>query len=81
LSLDEFIDKSCIQTQQNLLKDGVLDDVIQNNLISIVPKNQPKTYMSPKLTYNEKAQKIRNLLDSHNRRYTDRIVKKVNKRN
>ena len=49
MSIDEFIDKSCIETQQNLLKEGVLDDVLQNNLISILPRNHPETYMSPNL--------------------------------
>ena len=37
MNIDEFIEKSSIETQQNLLKEGVLDDVIQNNIISILP--------------------------------------------
>lgn len=63
MNIDEFIEKSSIETQQNLLKEGVLDDVIQNNIISILPKNHPDSYMSHKLPYNEKAQKVRKLLD------------------
>ena len=63
MNIDEFIEKSSIETQQNLLKEGVLDDVIQNNIISILPKNRPDSYMSNKLPYNEKAQKVRKLLD------------------
>ena len=37
MNIDEFIEKSTIETQQNLLKEGVLDYVIQNNIISILP--------------------------------------------